>query len=666
MANRTMSRKTFLGIVGTAALAGLGLGGCATGTSSAGSDSGGSLTASSAQAGATGYDAGQIPDQLEQVPQGYRQAAEQAGTLERLDYRTYESFSYRKKNHPLKKTAWVYVPYGYSEKQRYDILYLSHGGWSNETTLMGTPGNEQPFKHIVDHAIQDGLIAPLLIVLPTYNNTSEEDSGDYSLALRLTANFHRELVNDLMPAAESKYRTYAERPTRKGFAASRDHRGFAGFSMGSVNTWRTFQYCLDYFRWFMPMSGAVGASVSELAGWVSKQGHTANDFFIYSMSGSDDFAYSGISDQIQDMLADTTGTFDEANSLEDGNVAFRVHEGYEHDADAANEYTYNGMRLFWNGKLTGGNAQATATAAAAGTTAAAADIDTSSPYTRDTAIDDVRNDEVFGDWGRLIFPVDEGYMYGDTLGTLDLAWYSEIDADMTVRICNYLHNRAEAGNQVFLPFYTDDEVADDPEKADTGLFFFQGNNGSRTAFWCAGGGFAYVGAMHDSFPHALTLAQEGYNAFAVIYRPGAQTACEDLSRAIAYVRDHAEELGVDMDGYLIGGGSAGARMADWVGTYGTRRFTGVRCPKPGAIVTQYTGLSEVTGKEPPTYACVGTRDGIADWRGMRRRLNRLQEKGIPAEFHVYKGLSHGFGLGTGTVAEGWIDDAIDFWNRQVS
>lgn len=26
-----------------------------------------------------------------------------------------------------------------------------------------------------------------------------------------------------------------------------------------------------------------------------------------------------------------------------------------------------------------------------------------------------------------------------------------------------------------------------------------------------------------------------------------------------------------------------------------------------------------------------------------------------------KGLSHGFGLGTGTVAEGWLDKAVKFW-----
>ena len=40
---------------------------------------------------------------------------------------------------------------------------------------------------------------------------------------------------------------------------------------------------------------------------------------------------------------------------------------------------------------------------------------------------------------------------------------------------------------------------------------------------------------------------------------------------------------------------------------------------------------------------------------------RLTSEGIPTEFHVYPGLSHGFGLGTGTVAEGWIDDAVRFW-----
>lgn len=57
----------------------------------------------------------------------------------------------------------------------------------------------------------------------------------------------------------------------------------------------------------------------------------------------------------------------------------------------------------------------------------------------------------------------------------------------------------------------------DPDKEDTGLFFFKGEPGERFAVCNAGGGFAYVGAMQDSFPHALELSKMGYNAFALIY-----------------------------------------------------------------------------------------------------------------------------------------------------
>ena len=81
---------------------------------------------------------------------------------------------------------------------------------------------------------------------------------------------------------------------------------------------------------------------------------------------------------------------------------------------------------------------------------------------------------------------------------------------------------------------------------------------------------------------------------------------------------------------------------------------------------QYTGLSEVTGDEPPTYCCVGTHDGIASYRTMEERVRHIQGNGTDAEIEVFEGLPHGFGLGEGTVAEGWIDHAIDFWERQMA
>lgn len=287
------------------------------------------------------------------------------------------------------------------------------------------------------------------------------------------------------------------------------------------------------------------------------------------------------------------------------------------------------------------------------------------PYTVDTRISDVIADPVFGDYGRLIFPVDTGYYSGDTLGSLQLTWYSNIDPDKTVEITNYMKEHAGLGDTIFYDIYSEEEKAADPAKEDTGLFFFKGNPGEKFAICNAGGGFAYVGAMHDSFPHALELSKQGYNAFALIYRPGAQTACEDLARAISFVFEHAEELEVDTDCYSLWGGSAGARMAAYLGSYGPSAFGGDELPGPGTVVMQYTGHSEYTESDPPTYVCVGENDGIASWRTMESRLEGMSALGIDTEFHKYPGLSHGFGLGTGTVAEGWIEDAIAFWEKHM-
>lgn len=307
-------------------------------------------------------------------------------------------------------------------------------------------------------------------------------------------------------------------------------------------------------------------------------------------------------------------------------------------------------------------------------------VDTDGPFTVDTAISEVVDDPVFGDYGRLLFPVDSGYASGDTLGTLNLVWYHNIDPNETVAIVNDLYTRASAGETVFYDIYSEAEKAADPAKADTGLFFFRGDEGAPFAVCNAGGGFAYVGAMQDSFPHALSLAQRGYNAFALIYRPGAQTACEDLARAISFIFANADTLGVSTDCYSLWGGSAGARMAAWLGSYGPAAFGKVNggeadregglghgddLPQPGAVIMQYTGHTDVTPNDPPTFACVGERDGIASWHTMQRRLQQLEAMGIPTEFHHYPGLQHGFGLGTDTVAEGWLDQAVDFWQEQM-
>jgi hypothetical protein len=51
---------------------------------------------------------------------------------------------------------------------------------------------------------------------------------------------------------------------------------------------------------------------------------------------------------------------------------------------------------------------------------------------------------------------------------------------------------------------------------------------------------------------------------------------------------------------------------------------------------------------------------------MESRINQIKANGTNAEIEIFEGLPHGFGLGEGTIAEGWIDNAVKFWEGQMN
>lgn len=284
-----------------------------------------------------------------------------------------------------------------------------------------------------------------------------------------------------------------------------------------------------------------------------------------------------------------------------------------------------------------------------------------------TSVGEVISDPAFGDFGRLLFPIGRGVRPEMSLkeisGSRTFVWYTDVRTEETVEVISELKRRSEAGERIFIPIYSEEEISEDPSAADTGLFFFRGKEGAPFAVTCPGGGFAYVAALHDGLPHALALSLLGYNAFTIIYR----TECpyDDLARALWVIENNADSLAVNREGYSLWGGSAGARMAAVLGNSGTQRSAGLDIPQASAVIMQYTGYSRVSKDDAPTYACVGTEDWIADWRVMRGRSDALNKMGIDSECHVYKGLGHGFGMGAGTRAEGWFSDAVSFWERHL-
>lgn len=290
------------------------------------------------------------------------------------------------------------------------------------------------------------------------------------------------------------------------------------------------------------------------------------------------------------------------------------------------------------------------------------------PFTAATTVADVEADPAFAGFGALLFPLHGESGESLTLDSIDtlMPYHNDIRVETTLDVLNTMRETAQSGETIFYDIYTEEEKAADPAKENTGLFFFRGEAGAPFAVINAGGGFSYVGALHESFPHALALSRQGYNAFALIYRTGgAEVACEDLAAALGFIFDHAGELGVSTENYSLWGGSAGARMAAYLGSYGAAAFGGLDLPRPAAVIMQYTGHSDYTEHDPPTFACVGEADGIANWHTMEARIESLAALGIPTEFHHYPGVPHGFGLGLGTSAEGWLDDAVAFWQAQI-
>ena len=290
--------------------------------------------------------------------------------------------------------------------------------------------------------------------------------------------------------------------------------------------------------------------------------------------------------------------------------------------------------------------------------------------TTENYVRDIVTNPAFEGFGELLLPFDNNSVYYNTLlsdfGSL-MPYHSHVEPDIIVGALNHMIDEVKAGRTIFYDFYTDEQKRQDPGKRYTGLFFFRGNPGSPFAVVCPGGGFSYVGSLHEGFPLALEISKKGYNAFVIRYRIGSeQRATEDLAAAIAYIFRNAETLEAGTKDYSIWGGSAGARMAGNIALSGVPAYAGGNIPKPTTVVIAYTGQSTYSGDFPSTFITVASNDGIANVSNVERRVENLRNAGVEVEYKRYKTAGHGFGTGEGTDAEGWMDYAIRFWEKHIT
>jgi len=262
-----------------------------------------------------------------EVPEAFRLARDDhQGSIETLEYVTQDYVEGTGKTQT--KALRVYLPYGYDERQRYDILYLLHGTDKQSVDHLATWFDTIGIKNVLDNLIYYQQIKPLLVVAPTFYSYGLYGDDDASDIKKMTpvkrlssANFPQELRKDILPAVEGRYSTYAPSLDENGFQTSREHRAMAGLSNGARITLNGgLIENFDYFASFGIYSASVDAS-AILAALDSPRYASLPLKGFYNASGIYDFAYNS-QKKMYDALR-------EDPRFHDGNSAFfKVNFGY--------------------------------------------------------------------------------------------------------------------------------------------------------------------------------------------------------------------------------------------------------------------------------------------------------------------------------------------------
>ena len=105
----------------------------------------------------------------------------------------------------------IYTPPGYSTERKYPVLYLLHGIGGDETEWQQACKPEV----VLDNLIADGKAEPMILVMPNGRaQKNDRAEGNVFAAAPAFEKFEADLLNDVIPAIESRYSVMADREHR--------------------------------------------------------------------------------------------------------------------------------------------------------------------------------------------------------------------------------------------------------------------------------------------------------------------------------------------------------------------------------------------------------------------------------------------------------------------
>lgn len=211
----------------------------------------------------------------------YNVCSEQ-GSIHLVDY---QAKLYSTSSVTVIKRMRVYLPYGYDEKEKYNVLVMVHGGGNDgdwmDNIIDTELGTSVCMRNVYDNMIQQRLMKPMIIVTPCTDSyvygAGYVDTGPEQLA--------PELRKDILPYIAEHYSTYAEDGSIEALQAAREHFGIGGCSNGALYAYNAgLTANLDIFSNFLCFSGCnnVNSTVQVL----ESQPYTVS--CLYAGAGSGD------------------------------------------------------------------------------------------------------------------------------------------------------------------------------------------------------------------------------------------------------------------------------------------------------------------------------------------------------------------------------------------
>ena len=165
---------------------------------------------------------------------------------------TLEMISYESRSVGTTRKMQVYTPPGYSAEKKYPVLYLLHGIGGDETEWQRFARPDM----LLDNLLAEGKAKPMIVVMPNGRaQKNDRPEGNVFASAPAFAAFEQDLLDDVIPAIESRYSVQADR----------EHRALAGLSMGGGQSLNFGLTHLDTFAWIGAFSAAPNTKpASEL------------------------------------------------------------------------------------------------------------------------------------------------------------------------------------------------------------------------------------------------------------------------------------------------------------------------------------------------------------------------------------------------------------------